>query len=410
LDCIGCCTRRICSTSTEMSREELYYCQDCEEEFKILVTVLQINPMCQVCGSLLTPQVAPTVTPNDDTPPIGESRESHESAMHSILELVGADLRDLIMDSMEQARPSRQISVSYLSTLGKVIVESRKVILRDTMLGLGPLRILAVSAVFGYLPPEPSFRLERSIVFGEPAYGELDMLSNANKCKDAIVVLERGKVSFATKCMRAFKAGAAAVVITQSAGTVWPFVMADSANELGIAGVEMNVPVIMISLKDADIVRKWVESSDQRTRAAKDGESRAIDTTTSKLTPSSTGGKVSATGEEANTVMGKDSHMNNATMASVIFSHSVSECSICQEDFEVGATVLKLPCRHCYHADCVTEWLHQNNTCPLCRLELPKEDATTSSGSGSGANVQRRTRRHDGDAEDMPPAENVYFV
>ena len=49
--------------------------------------------------------------------------------------------------------------------------------------------------------------------------------------------------------------------------------------------------------------------------------------------------------------------------------HSVRECSICTRDYEPGDTLVVLPCsvQHCFHAHCVTGWLRQKGTCPLCR-------------------------------------------
>ena len=48
-----------------------------------------------------------------------------------------------------------------------------------------------------------------------------------------------------------------------------------------------------------------------------------------------------------------------------------SECSICLETFIDKETVYYLPqCNHNYHKDCITIWLLEKNTCPLCRIDV----------------------------------------
>uniref|UniRef100_A0A7S4MS13 RING-type domain-containing protein n=1 Tax=Vannella robusta TaxID=1487602 RepID=A0A7S4MS13_9EUKA len=49
-------------------------------------------------------------------------------------------------------------------------------------------------------------------------------------------------------------------------------------------------------------------------------------------------------------------------------------CSICQENFEEGEVVTKLPCGHTHHKDCISGWFNEHNSCPVCRYELPVED------------------------------------
>jgi len=56
-------------------------------------------------------------------------------------------------------------------------------------------------------------------------------------------------------------------------------------------------------------------------------------------------------------------------------------CSICFEDF-VGknksiSDCCQLPCSHCFHTKCVSEWYVEKKTCPLCRETLVCEQSIT---------------------------------
>jgi len=50
------------------------------------------------------------------------------------------------------------------------------------------------------------------------------------------------------------------------------------------------------------------------------------------------------------------------------------ECSICMESYKLNELVYELPCVHIYHKECIKKWLKSNNTCPICRYELPTND------------------------------------
>jgi Zn finger protein HypA/HybF involved in hydrogenase expression len=52
---------------------------------------------------------------------------------------------------------------------------------------------------------------------------------------------------------------------------------------------------------------------------------------------------------------------------------SQPSCPVCSEEFSVGVTVLKLPCTHVFHRECVFPWLEQRQNCPICRAELSGE-------------------------------------
>ncbi|KAJ0267215.1 RING/U-box superfamily protein [Hirschfeldia incana] len=43
-------------------------------------------------------------------------------------------------------------------------------------------------------------------------------------------------------------------------------------------------------------------------------------------------------------------------------------CAICLSEYEPKETLRTIPlCQHCFHADCIDEWLKLNGSCPVCR-------------------------------------------
>jgi hypothetical protein len=52
---------------------------------------------------------------------------------------------------------------------------------------------------------------------------------------------------------------------------------------------------------------------------------------------------------------------------------TVRECAICLEKLTKGGSVVKLPCEHSYHAQCVENLraFGVKQVCPLCRADLP---------------------------------------
>ncbi|XP_042478854.1 E3 ubiquitin-protein ligase CIP8-like [Macadamia integrifolia] len=54
-------------------------------------------------------------------------------------------------------------------------------------------------------------------------------------------------------------------------------------------------------------------------------------------------------------------------------SSSTESCMICMDEYVRGVDVVRLPCSHLFHGECIVNWLEHKNSCPLCRSVLPSE-------------------------------------
>jgi PHP family Zn ribbon phosphoesterase len=47
-------------------------------------------------------------------------------------------------------------------------------------------------------------------------------------------------------------------------------------------------------------------------------------------------------------------------------------CSICLEnlDFQIKNSTIETPCNHCFHNNCLEQWLNNHSTCPYCRFSI----------------------------------------
>ena len=50
------------------------------------------------------------------------------------------------------------------------------------------------------------------------------------------------------------------------------------------------------------------------------------------------------------------------------------ECCVCFYKHSVGDKVVRLPCGHLFHHNCISEWLNKRCTCPICRWEMETDD------------------------------------
>ncbi|KAH0681680.1 hypothetical protein KY285_021943 [Solanum tuberosum] len=53
--------------------------------------------------------------------------------------------------------------------------------------------------------------------------------------------------------------------------------------------------------------------------------------------------------------------------------NSNDECSVCLDELGEETDVLRLPCSHLFHAECITKWLQNSHYCPLCRFQMPTD-------------------------------------
>ena len=127
---------------------------------------------------------------------------------------------------------------------------------------------------FGPAPAAASGgKYSAGIVAAVPYMGESD-LTNTEDLAGKIVVMGRGKATFASKSLRAQSAGAIAVVIVQNC-QVWPYTMTDGKGE---AGAELTVPVLMMRQDHGQRLVKLLEEEQgvgehATTRSEEDGSS-----------------------------------------------------------------------------------------------------------------------------------------
>ncbi|KAI5191278.1 E3 ubiquitin-protein ligase synoviolin [Nematocida sp. AWRm77] len=88
-------------------------------------------------------------------------------------------------------------------------------------------------------------------------------------------------------------------------------------------------------------------------------------------------------------------------------------CLICHEEME---TAKKLECSHMFHLDCLKEWLHRQQICPVCRKEFVvkgapssvREDAERTEGA-EGAERSEEPRTQSGEGVSGGTGSRIYF-
>lgn len=315
------------------------FCPDCDEDVEITE---EDHFTCPVCGAGLQSRALNQSSSNIS------SGTSLESAMGPLVSLLGeegmARLHEIAQGSeLEQPlnpiqAPSRGASAKVLASLHRFKVDEQHRILHEVVLEVfnesitgdtpstqaNKIRGVLFETHLGTFSPLPSQESSSAIPLcvSEPLTAEPAIRNGAMVDAGSAVLMSRGGCTFAAKGLRAQSAGAAVAVVINTQ-EVWPYVMRDTTGEAERGGLA--IPVVMVPKSTGDLLLKTL----------KNGEKCEVSLRVHPLEDS---------------------------------------CPVCQEDYGVNESLIRLPCRHMFHEECVLKWLEKHNTCPMCRHELPAAD------------------------------------
>eukprot|EP00927_Polykrikos_kofoidii_P057302 TRINITY_DN51419_c0_g1_i1.p1 TRINITY_DN51419_c0_g1~~TRINITY_DN51419_c0_g1_i1.p1 ORF type:complete len:509 (-),score=77.63 TRINITY_DN51419_c0_g1_i1:104-1630(-) len=78
------------------------------------------------------------------------------------------------------------------------------------------------------------------------------------------------------------------------------------------------------------------------------------------------------------------------------------QCMVCLAGFELGESLLRLPCNHLFHDSCVGEWLTRSAHCPLCKA--PVGGGTSGRSGGRSSRGGRQSNRGRGSSASVRTA------
>jgi hypothetical protein len=348
----------------------IYECPNCqtEETFPVSSATSQ-NLKCQVCGSTLTRKLSPPSASISNTPQLSSilpllsnfnnplstnGSDFSYPNLESVIPLFLAQLNpDILADRVDpsflnlfreavegESLTNKQLNQKHLDEIGILTVDSRKVVLLDSAICIGPLTTPLILADFSYLPGENT-NIDASLTLGSPIYGETpsDIIAFSENMS---VLLDRGKVTFAQKYRSYSSTNLSCLIISQTNNYKFPFMMTDSSKELVATDAEFvannhqaKFPVGMISERDATVIKKLLE-----TTKSKSADGRSV------------------------------------LSIKIKFGCQEKECSICMCQYESCQEIYKLSCRHIYHKECLSRWVNTRASCPLCRLPIERAEKT----------------------------------
>lgn len=308
-----------------MTTSTSFFCSSCDDTYSHVDVIRgSSGPLCSVCGQVLI-STDSSLARLSSTAALGIGQNSTPQSFLADFEaFLNPEARELFLGLL-QDNPLRgqALSSAVADKLGVLTVDPNASILRDVTLHVGPLILSCIPAAFS---PVPDTSEDVSI-----CAASLQTVTDDEWAERAVssvppmtfLVVKRGRVSFARKAVNC--EGCSALFVTQPNDYMWPFQATDTAGELCDASNKQlsQFPVLTVRERDMAVAMQYL--------------SKAVELPSIRL----------------------------------CFGSTSKDCSICQEVFAVGDQVLKLPCRHLFHSDCVRGWLEAKTTCPLCRNRLP---------------------------------------
>ncbi|XP_034687905.1 E3 ubiquitin-protein ligase SIRP1-like [Vitis riparia] len=72
------------------------------------------------------------------------------------------------------------------------------------------------------------------------------------------------------------------------------------------------------------------------------------------------------------------------------------QCSVCLDDFEIGAEAREMPCKHKFHSGCILPWLELHSSCPVCRFQIAADESKLDSDASPNVSSNSSERSNNG--------------
>lgn len=81
--------------------------------------------------------------------------------------------------------------------------------------------------------------------------------------------------------------------------------------------------------------------------------------------------------DEEKMVPASDTAINNLKEDTITLddTNCAETCTICYDTYEQNNKIIKLPCEHYFHSECIKRWFVESNNCPLCKFNIEGKES-----------------------------------